>query len=269
MNDEAPHTTDEMTTRHLPRNAPPVVGDEAPPSIVEGSISESSPERWAPPDRPPASESGQDWRDHLKTAPIPIPVAPVGVQTGTRPAAESTSPQATQRLGCSARLAILIALLLSVLALASNLIFITTVLRLQSAATASLDNTITQLQNLCGPDATPIMFPISQTIHFKGDIALPSGMNFPFKGDIPIRTTVRISIPGLPGGPMVEVPINTVVPVDTQVALPDGMRFPIDTAVPIRQEIPIDLCMKDGPVNGFLEQAIQSLLTIRKDFSFP
>jgi len=180
-----------------------------------------------------------------------------------------TPPQTIARLGCGARLAILSALLLSGLALASSLLLIFGLLRVRNATIAGLDDAIAQMEGMCSPNSTSIIFPISQTIHFKGDIALPGGIEFPFKGNIPIRTTVRITVSGLPGSPTLEVPINTVVPVDTQVPLPDGMRFPIDTVVPIRQDFPIDLCMEGGPGRSFLEQALQSLKDARQSLIFP
>jgi hypothetical protein len=168
-----------------------------------------------------------------------------------------------------ARLALLAALILAGLALASNLLLIVRLWRVQDMAAAGLERTIGQLEGFCGNGTVPITFPISQTIHFKSDIALPENMVFPFKGNIPIRTTVRITIPGLPGAPTVEVPINTVVPVDTQVALPGGIRVPIDTTVPIRQDFTVDLCTAGSGTREFVHQLLEELKTVRSSIAVP
>jgi hypothetical protein len=98
---------------------------------------------------------------------------------------------------------------------------------------------------------------------------LPEGLVFPFKGTIPINTVVRLTIPGLPGSPTVELPIRTEVPVDTRVPVPGGLTIPIDTSIPINQEIPLDLCAPGSPAKGFLEETISDLKTLRSSFSFP
>lgn len=210
------------------------------------------------------------------------PVIKIGeVQGGVGPAAapgqaasEITPPvppvgSGATRLSRGARLALLAALILAGLALASNLLLIARLWRVQDMAAAGLERAVGQLEGFCRDGAMPITFPISQTINFKGDIALPENMVFPFKGNIPIRTTVRIAIPGLPGAPTVEVPINTVVPVDTQVALPGGIRVPIDTAVPIRQDFTVDLCTAGSSTGEFVRQLVEELNAVRSSIAVP
>jgi hypothetical protein len=267
MNDESLRDTNEMPTRRLPK-----INQSARSDASQPAFSETPGEAVSLESQPLAHSQSiapePDWGAPFTTMPTPPPMPPVGPPADAEPSRGPALSKMTSRLGCGARLAILSALLLAGLALASNLILILALLRIQTAAIVGLDGAIAQVEQVCGPDAAPIIFPISQTIHFKGDIALPGGMNFPFKGNIPIRTTVRIAVPGLPGSPTIEVPINTVVPVDTQVPLPDGMRFPIDTVVPIRQDMPIDLCVEGGPARGFLEQTLQSLKGIRQNLLF-
>ena len=166
------------------------------------------------------------------------------------------------------RLGLVVALLLATLALAGNLALILALLRVQAMAVEGVDGAIAQLEGVCGPQASPLIFPISQTFHFKGEVPVPA-MVVPFKGDIPFNTTVRVPIPGLPNARPIEVPVNTVVPVDTQVPVPGGMKIPIDTSVPISQEMPIDLCTPGSPVTGILAQAIRQLQDIRTEISFP
>jgi hypothetical protein len=264
MNDENLHAINEAPTHRLPKISQPAADEEG-SSPLETMKTETTAESQPPTTPLQSSAATPNWRTPLPATPTPIPTWLVNSQTATEADGGIAPSKTRSRLGCGARLAILVALLLAGLALASNLILVLALLRIQTAAIVGLDSAIAQAEQVCGPGAAPIIFPISQTIHFKGDITLPDGMNFPFKGNIPIRTTVRITISGLPGSPTIEAPINTVVPVDTQVPLPDGMRFPIDTVVPIRQDLPIDLCVEGGPVRGFLEQTLQSLKEIRQN----
>ena len=265
MNDNKPHSTNEIPTRRLPRVGLPAEDDEPQSVPAETPEMRATSESQLSTSQVQPAAAEPDWDAY----PTPIPASAAKVQADAGPVGGPMPSQMTARLGCGARLAIVSALLLSGVALASSLLLILGLLRIQSAAIAGLDNAIALMEGVCGPNSAPIIFPISQTIHFKGDIALPGGMNFPFKGNIPIRTIVRIMVSGLPGSPTLEVPINTVVPVDTQVPLPDGMRFPIDTVVPIRQDFPIDLCVEGGPARSFLEQTIQSLKGVRQNLLFP
>lgn len=265
MKEENLRDKNEVPTRRLPRVGQSVEDDAPAPVFMETPETGAAPESQPPTAQFQPASSEPDWGAH----PTPMPRSPVGIPANAEPVSSPAPRQPTSRLGCGARLAIISALLLAGLALASSLLLILGLLRIQAAAIAGLDGAIAQMEGVCGPNAAPIIFPISQTIHFKGDIALPGGMNFPFKGNIPIRTTVRITVSGLPGSPTLEVPINTVVPVDTQVPLPDGMRFPIDTMIPVRQDLPIDLCVEGGPARGFLEQTLQSLKGVRQSLQFP
>jgi hypothetical protein len=173
------------------------------------------------------------------------------------------------RLGPGTKLAIGASLVCSLLALAFSGAMLFAALLARNAAVAGLDNAIGQIEGLCGPNPAPIVFPFSQTIRFKGNVALPDKMVIPFKGVIPIQTVVRISIAGLPGSPTVEVPINTTVPVDTQVPIPAGIAIPIDTSIPVNQQIPIDLCAQGGPARELLARAADELKALRKAMMFP
>jgi|GEM_PF-1510154 len=173
------------------------------------------------------------------------------------------------RLGWSTRAGISAALIMSALALLISALMLVGAWRVRKATVASLDDVIAQLDAVCGVSAQPISFPISQTIHFKSDIALPDDLVIPFKGNIPINTIVRISVAGLPGSPTLEVPINTTVPVDTRVPVPGGISIPVDLDVPFNQRIPVDLCADEGPVKGMLERTIRDIAAVRASLSFP
>jgi hypothetical protein len=179
------------------------------------------------------------------------------------------SRPAQARLGCGARLALAAALAISLLALLLSALLLFSLWRVGRTAGPILDHTISQLEGLCASTGEPVVFPFSQTIRFQGDFALPGGMVFPFKGTIPINTVVRLTIPGLPGSPTVELPIRTEVPVDTQVPVPGGLSIPIDTSIPISQEIPLDLCAPGSPATGILKEAVSDMKALRSSMSFP
>lgn len=176
---------------------------------------------------------------------------------------------ARSRLGRAARLAVIAALVFSLLALAVAGTLARALQRVGAEASTLLDNTLQNLESVCGDDAEPLTFTFSQTVRFKGEVPLPEGLVFPFKGNIPINTVVRIEVPGFPGSPTLEVPINTSVPIDTKVPVPGGITIPIDTTVPVRQDIPIDLCGSDSPLAGFLGRTVQDLRSLRDLMRFP
>jgi hypothetical protein len=83
-----------------------------------------------------------------------------------------------------------------------------------------MDHVLAQLEAMCAPGAPPLMFPMAQTLPFKGEVRLtekllmpskdtikmPPGLTAPFQGNVPINTQVRV--PLFPHGPTVDVPIN-------------------------------------------------------------
>jgi hypothetical protein len=176
---------------------------------------------------------------------------------------------ARARLGCGARVAVAASLAMSLLALILSVLLLSSVARVGSATGAILDDTIDQLEGLCGSSSEPVVVPFSQTIHFQGAFALPEGLVIPFKGTIPINTVVRLTISSLPGSPAVEIPIQTSVPVDTKVPIPGGISIPIDTRIPVNQDITLDLCGPEGPAKQFLGRTISNLKALRGSLRFP
>jgi hypothetical protein len=207
--------------------------------------------------------------DSWGATPAPSPDSAGGEPIPTPTSLPPVEEPARTGLGCGARAAVAAALVMSLLALIISLLLLVRLARIGSATAAILDDTIGQLEGLCGSGSKPMIIPFSQTIHFQGDFALPEGLVIPFKGIIPIDTVVRLTIHGLPGSPTVEIPIHTSVPVDTRVPVPGGISIPIDTRIPINQEIPLDLCGSGGPAKQFLERAITDLKTLRSSLSFP
>jgi hypothetical protein len=198
-------------------------------------------------------------------------------------------PPASTRLSSGARLALTAAILLALAACTMSSVLLIELLRTRARATAGMDHVLAQLEATCAPSAPPLMFPMAQTIPFKGEVRLtdklvipfkdtikmPQGLTVPFQGNVPINTKVRV--PLFQHGPTVDVPINTVVRVETQLTLPAGILIPVGTRVSlpaglvipmaadmaIDQNFPIDVCRPDSPVKHAIETAIQQLREAR------
>ena len=198
-------------------------------------------------------------------------------------------PPASTRLSSGARLALTAAILLALAACIMSSVLLIELLRTRAQATTVMDHVLAQLEATCAPGTPPLMFPMTQTIPFKGEVLLteklvipfkdtikiPKGLTIPFQGNVPINTTVRV--PLFQHGPTVDVPLNTVVRVETQITLPAAILIPVDThvALPaglaismatdmaINQNFPIDVCRPDSPVKPAIETAIQQLREAR------
>jgi len=198
-------------------------------------------------------------------------------------------PPASPRLSSGARLALTASILLALAACTMSSVLLIELRRTRARATAGMDHVLAQLEATCAPGAPPLMFPMAQTIPFKGEVLLteklvipfkdtikmPKGLTVPFQGNVPINTQVRV--PLFPHGPAVDVPIHTVVPVETQITLPAGVLISVDTrvtlaaglAIPlaadmtIDQNFPLGVCRPESPVKHTLETAIQQLREAR------
>ncbi len=255
--DDQGATYDEITTR-------------LPLSKQEASDPQGDAASALEPPYPPAERADSAGRSVELPPPLP-PVVPVVDEIPTPPylpVVVAPPPSAQGRQGRGVGLSIA-ALICSLLALAVTGLLTWRLSYVGQGTLALLDGTISQLESVCGEGAKPFTFVFSETVRFKGEVPLPEGLVFPFKGNIPINTVVRIEVTGFPGTPTLEVPINTTVPIDTKVPIPGGIKIPIDTAVPVRQEIPINLCGDDSPLAGFLERTIEDLRSLRDLMRFP
>jgi hypothetical protein len=210
--------------------------------------------------------------DPRSTEPGPWPEAGQVSEPDTYPTPTwlpAMPPPGRARLGRAARIGIAASVVMSCLALLISVLVLAEALHVRNAAAAGLDDALAQLDAVCGASAQPIVFPISQTVHFESDIVLPDNLIIPFKGNIPINTAIQVNIPGLPGAPLLRIPINTTVPVDSRVPVPGGISIPVALDVPINQRIPLDLCSGESPTRAILERAIRNARAARASLDFP
>ncbi len=209
----------------------------------------------------PAFPTAEARLEHITPQPQPAPAnvtsAPVKITPAAFPAVAATVRQPARGISW-------LALAVAGISLLLNIIIIAKLLQVQGQVKSGVDQAIAQLEGMCSGDSPSIVFPISQTIRFQGEIPMPPGLVIPFKGNIPFNTTLRVE--AFPGGPVINVPINTVVPVDTKVPIPGGIVIPVDTTIPFRQDIPIDLCTESSPFGGILRSLITELRVLQRRF---
>ena len=203
---------------------------------------------------------------------IPGPVKPDDTQP--LPAAKrSTAPPSSEtpslaRLERSVKVLWLAMVLVGLLALASlsiNAVLVARLLMIRSQVSEALTGASRSLDNLAG-QSIAFDFPISQTVNLETDVPLKQDINFPFKGNFPVNTTVSLPVDLGPllGKQVINVPINTTVPVDVVVPVRVDQMFHVKTQVPVRMNVPIRLSSNDPPFRDWLTLARAWLQGLRK-----
>jgi len=90
-------------------------------------------------------------------------------------------PPASTRLSSGARLALTAAIFLALAACTMSSVLLIELLRTRARASAGMDYVLAQLEATCAPGAPPLMFPMTQTIPFKGEVLLTEKLVIPFK----------------------------------------------------------------------------------------
>ena len=187
-------------------------------------------------------------------------------------ATESAAPQTVRtpslaRLERSIQVLWLATVLVGLLALASlavNVVLVVRLLAIRNQVSEALTSASRSLDNLAG-QSLAFDFPISQTVSLETDVPLKQDINFPFKGNFPVNTSVSLPVDlGPLGKQVINVPINTTVPVDVVVPVHVDQMFHVKTQVPVRMNVPIRLSPNDPPLKDLLDQARAWLQGLRK-----
>lgn len=213
----------------------------------------------SPPPTPPARE--------VPTPPSLVPER----QAATPPSLSSPRPieagAAQMRLERSVRalwIAMAAVAILALVSLAVNVALVTRLLAIRTAIAGTLEEASRSLDDL-GGQGLAFEFPISQTVSFEGDVPFKQEMTFPFKGNIPIDTTISVPMDmGLLGRQVINVPVKTTVPVDITVPVRVDQTFHVKTQVPVRMKVPIRIGANDPPLKDWIAQARQWLERIRR-----
>jgi len=195
---------------------------------------------------------------------IPTPPSLVPERHATTPPSLSSAQMRLERSMRVLWIAMAAVATLALVSLAVNVILVTRLLAIRTAVAGALDDASRSLDNLAGQDLR-FEFPISQTVPFEGDIPFKQEFGFPFKGNIPIDTTISVPLDmGLLGQQVVNVPVKTTVPVDITVPVRVDETFHIKTQVPVRMNVPIRVGANDPPLKDWIAQARQWLARIRR-----
>jgi hypothetical protein len=155
---------------------------------------------------------------------------------------------------------------LALVSLALNVLLITRLMAARNQAAAMLDEAARSLDNLSGVGLS-FDFPVSQTVNFEGDVPFKQDISFPFKGNIPIDTTISVPVDmGLLGRQVINVPVKTTVPVDITIPVHVEQTFHVKTLVPVQMNVPIRIGPNDPPLKDLITQARQWLGRIRQSF---
>ncbi len=209
------------------------------------------------PKKLPPLEAAQAADEPAPAPPTPKPqTAPVPQALPPAPIVKTRAP------GCLWVLAFG-ALVIAVASLLLNVALISALLDRQAAAQVMLDQAIASL-DASSASTIKFDFPVSQTIDFEGDIPFQQDMDFPFKGNVRINTTIRVPVNlGLLGTQVVEVPVDTTVPVDTSVPVHIDQTFHVKTQVPVRMNVPIELSPTQPPFSEWLAKVRELLVLLR------
>jgi hypothetical protein len=155
---------------------------------------------------------------------------------------------------------------LALVSLALNVLLITRLMAARNEVAAMLDEAARSLDNLSGVGLS-FDFPVSQTVNFEGDVPFKQDIAFPFKGNIPIDTTISVPVDmGLLGKQVINVPVKTTVPVDITIPVHVEQTFHVKTQVPVKMNVPIRIGPNDPPLKDLITQARQWLGRIRRSF---
>lgn len=192
---------------------------------------------------------------------------PIPVETESA-APHPSGKSSLVRLERSIRVLWLATALVGLLALASlavNAVLVVRLLMIRNQVSEALTGASRSLDNLAG-QTIAFDFPISQTVNLETDVPLRQDVNFPFKGNFPVDTTVSLTVDLGPllGTQVVNVPINTTVPVDVNVPIHVDQTFHVKTQVPVRMNVPIRLSPNDPPFRDWLALARAWLQGLRK-----
>lgn len=200
------------------------------------------------------------------TTPMPI-VTPRGAARAESQVDEITGRQAVRtRSSFALRAIVALCLILSLLSLAASAFLVYSLLDVRQTAVEGLDAAIAALDTLEGKGVR-YDYRFNKTIPISASIPIKQDLIFPFRGNFPINTTVKVPVDaGVLGKFVVEVPINTSVPVSVSVPIHVDQTVNVSTTLPISMTIPIDIKADDPAIQKVLGGVREWLVRLRRSF---
>jgi hypothetical protein len=202
----------------------------------------------------PSYDESATQQDEITTPPPLTPSKGIVTRKESRP-----------RSSAAMRIAIGLALIISLASLALNAALIYGLLQVRAMAAEGLDSVIEALDNF-GGQGFQYDYHFEQVIPFSGDIPFQQDLVFPFEGDIPFNSTVEVPIDLGVQTLVVKVPINTSVHVDTAIPVSIDQTIHVSTSLPISMTIPIDIKPDDPAIQGILGDVREWLIRLRESF---
>jgi hypothetical protein len=206
------------------------------------------------------SESREDnppewYQDQIRT-PQPLAMPPDSGQRAPR----------RQRPSCLFGFLLGLSLIVGLVSLALNAFLLYALLDVRQAAMDGLDAGLNSLEKLEG-EGFHYEYSFHDTLPVAVEIPVQQEMNFPFKGNFPINTTIQVPInAGVLGTFVIDVPIDTNVPVDVEVPIQISQTVAISTSIPLSMTVPIDVTADDPAIQSFIDGLRQWLLELRQSF---
>lgn len=193
-----------------------------------------------------------DRQDEISTP------APIAAETG----AKARPPRSSVAL----RMVVGLCLVISLFSLALNGFLIYNLMNARKMAAEGLDAAIEALDNF-GGDGFHYEYRFENDVPFSGNIPFKQDLVFPFKGEVPINTTVKVPInAGALGAFVVEVPIDTSIYVNTSVPIHVDQTIHVSTTLPVSLTIPIDVRPDDPAIRDLLNSIRAWLVQLRETF---
>ncbi|MFC2023302.1 hypothetical protein ACFLT5_01035, partial [Chloroflexota bacterium] len=233
QNDRLPDAGEQGATKGRLRRVAEAEAPAAPPienetllEEVPGLATEPQPKDRAP---HPSHEPPAVSQDHIDT-PAPILLTP-------EPVVMQAPPRGTSRL---LKIAVVLSLLLSIVSLTLAGYLSYRLMRVQSEARRGIEEAVAAIESV-GQEGFHYDYKFENTVPFSGDIPFKQDLIFPFKGQIPINTTVKVPVDMGFLKTEIEVPIDTTFDLDLSVPIHVDETIHVDTEIPLSLEIPIDI----------------------------
>jgi hypothetical protein len=188
------------------------------------------------------------------TTPVPLTPPPEAAWAEPRRA----------RSSCALRAVVALCLVISLLSLAVSAFLVYSLMNARQTAVEGLDAAITALDNF-GGEGFHYDYRFEKTIPVSASIPIKQDLVFPFRGNFPINTTIKVPVDaGVLGKFVVEVPINTSVPVSVSVPIHVEQTFHVSTTFPVSMTIPIDVKPGDAEIQRLLGGVREWLVRLRR-----
>jgi hypothetical protein len=254
----------ERTTQPLPLHR-----DLTEDTVVATSMPSGEASRWEESEEQPTIQETIKGRPFGGVTPdqdkitTPVPLTPPPEAAWAEPQAGKITGTLRARSSFALRAVVALCLVLSLLSLAVNAFLVYSLMNARQTAVEGLDAAMAALDNF-GGKGFHYDYRFEKTIPVSASIPIKQDLVFPFQGNFPINTTVKVPVDaGVLGKFVVEVPINTSVPVSVSIPIHVDQTFNVSTTFPVSMTIPVDVKPDDPEIQRLLGGVREWLVRLR------